>query len=73
MRPIRIIVLGLLAALVVLGGTTTSSATKKPTGPPDTYVTDWDAVGTQAFTAAGSRPPKVTRSSPTWRSRSTTR
>jgi hypothetical protein len=25
-------------------------------GPPDTYVTDWDAVGTQAFTASGLTP-----------------
>jgi hypothetical protein len=25
-------------------------------GPPDTYVTDWDAVGTQAFTAAALSP-----------------
>ena len=25
-------------------------------GPPDTYVTDWDAVGSQAFTAAALTP-----------------
>ena len=56
MRRIRIVAVGLLAALVVLGGTTTSGATKKPAGPPDTYVTNWDAVGTQAFSAAGLTP-----------------
>ena len=26
------------------------------TGPPDTFVADWDAVGTQAFTAAALSP-----------------
>ena len=26
------------------------------TGPPDTFVTDWDAIGTQAFTAAALTP-----------------
>lgn len=53
MRRIRIVALGLLAALVVLGGTSTSSAHRKPAAPPDTYVTNWDAVGTQALTASG--------------------
>lgn len=52
----RIIVVGLLAALVVLGGTTTSGAHRKPAAPPDTYVTNWDAVGSQAFSAAGLTP-----------------
>ena len=28
----------------------------QPAGPPDTYVTDWDAVGTQAFSAAALSP-----------------
>jgi hypothetical protein len=51
----RFIVLALLVAVVsALGGTVaTSSAHRQPTGPPDTYVADWDAVGTQAFSAAG--------------------
>ena len=56
MRRIRITVVGLLAALLVLGGTTTSSAHRESAGPPDTYVTNWDAVGTQAFSAAGLTP-----------------
>jgi PAP2 superfamily len=56
MRGIRIIVLGLIATMVVLGGTSTSSAHRKPAAPPDTYVTNWDAVGNQAFTAAGLTP-----------------
>jgi hypothetical protein len=33
-----------------------SSAQGQSAGSPDTYVTDWDAVGTQAFTAAGLTP-----------------
>ena len=56
MRGIRIIVLGLIATMVVLGGTSTSSAHRKPAAPPDTYVTNWDAVASQAFTAAGLSP-----------------
>jgi hypothetical protein len=54
MRRIRFIASVLLAtAVVVPGGATSSSA---QTGPPDTYVTDWDAVGSQAFSAAGLTP-----------------
>ena len=35
-----------VAAAVGLGGAAaTSSAHGQPAGPPDTYVTDWDAVG----------------------------
>jgi hypothetical protein len=56
MRRIRIILVGLVAALLVLGGTTTSGAHREHEGPPDTYVTNWDAVGTQAFSAAGLTP-----------------
>ena len=53
----RFIALALLAAaLVVAGGAATSSAGGHPAGPPDTYVTDWDAIGTQAFTAAALTP-----------------
>ena len=43
-------------AVLVPGGATSSSAQGQAPGPPDTYVTDWDAVGTQAFTAAGLTP-----------------
>jgi hypothetical protein len=46
-----------VAAAVGLGGAAaTSSAHGQPAGLPDTYVTDWDAVGTQAFTAAALSP-----------------
>jgi hypothetical protein len=48
----------LIAAAVALGGTASkSSAHNQPNGPPDTYITSWDGVGTQAFTAAGLTPP----------------
>ena len=46
----------LAAALVVPGGATAVSAQSQQAGPPDTYVTDWDAIGSQAFTAAGLTP-----------------
>ena len=50
----RFIVLALfVAAAVVLSGAANSSAKAEPLGPPDTYVTSWDATGAQAFTAAG--------------------
>jgi len=50
----RFIVLVLfVAAAVVLSGAANSSAKAEPPGPPDTYVTSWDATGAQAFTAAG--------------------
>jgi hypothetical protein len=50
------IAFALLAVVVTLGGAGASSAKPKPVGPPDTYVTSWDAVGTQAFTAAALTP-----------------
>jgi hypothetical protein len=55
MRHLRLIaVASLVAAVLVLSGTATgSSAHGQPAGPPDSYVTDWDAIGSQAFTAAG--------------------
>jgi hypothetical protein len=46
------VTLALLAALLVLGGAATGSAKSQSVAPPDTYVADWDAIGTQAFTAA---------------------
>jgi hypothetical protein len=57
----RFIVLALLVAAVALCASATSKATSKatsnhPAGPPDTSVTNWDAVGTQAFSAAGLSP-----------------
>jgi hypothetical protein len=57
MRRIRFIASALLAAAVVVpGGATSSSAQSQLAGPPDTYVTGWDAVGSQAFSAAGLTP-----------------
>ena len=54
---IRFIALALLvAAVVAVGGAAKSSAHGPPAGPPDTYITDWDAVGSQAFTAAALSP-----------------
>jgi hypothetical protein len=57
-RRIRFVVPALLAVVLALPGTTTSSIAqgKPPAGPPDTYVTDWDAVGVQAFSAAALTP-----------------
>jgi hypothetical protein len=50
----RFIVLALFVAAVGLSGAAaTSSAHNRPAGPPDSYVTNWDAIGSQAFTAAG--------------------
>ena len=51
------IALALLAAVVLaLSGASTSSAKPVAGGPPDTYVANWDAVGTQAFSAAALSP-----------------
>src|SRR4051794_28293200 len=44
------------AVLLALGGASASSAQHQPSGQPDTYVTSWDAIGSQAFTAAGLTP-----------------
>ena len=52
----RFIVLALVVAAIALGASTTSSATGHSVAPPDTYVAAWDAVGTQAFTAAALSP-----------------
>lgn len=53
----RFIVLALfVAAAVVLGAAANGGAHGQPPGPPDNYVTDWDAIGTQAFSAAGLTP-----------------
>jgi hypothetical protein len=54
----RLIILALFLAAVVglSGAVATSSAHRPPAGPPDTYVADWDAIGSQAFTAASLTP-----------------
>ena len=58
MTTVRLLALATAAAaaLTVLGGTAQSSAQPQPSGSPDTYVTSWDAVGTQSFSAAALSP-----------------
>jgi hypothetical protein len=57
MRSIRFAALTVAAAaLFVLSGASASSAKQAPVGLPDTYVTYWDNVGSQAFTAAALTP-----------------
>lgn len=53
----RLIVSAMLMATVGLSGAAaTSSARGLSTGSPDTYVAEWDAIGSQAFTAAALTP-----------------
>jgi hypothetical protein len=43
-----------VAVAVALGAAAaTSSAHGRPAGEPDSYVANWDAIGTQAYAAAG--------------------
>jgi hypothetical protein len=57
MRRIRLVVPALLAVVLVVPGAATSSIARgQSAATPDTYVTDWDVVGTQAFTAAALTP-----------------
>jgi hypothetical protein len=57
MRKIRLFASVLLtSAVVVSAGGTPGGAPLASAGTPDTYVTDWDAIGTQAFTAAAGSP-----------------
>ena len=46
----------LLVASLTLGGAATGSAKPQPAASPDTYVASWDAIGSQAFTAAALSP-----------------
>ena len=48
----------LAAAFVMVNGATATGPHGQPPGGADTYVTDWDAVGSQAFTAAALTPPE---------------
>jgi hypothetical protein len=57
MTMVRYLALALSAtALIALGGASAGSAKQQSAGPPDSYVTNWDAVGSQAFSAAGLTP-----------------
>jgi len=57
---VRLIAIALLAAATLgLGGmAATTGANAQPGSTPDTYVTYWDTVGTQAFTASGLAAPE---------------
>jgi hypothetical protein len=44
------------AAVGLSGAAAAGSSHGHPAGPPDTYVTNWDATGSQAFTAAALTP-----------------
>jgi hypothetical protein len=54
----RFIILAVFVAAVVglSAAAATSSAQRQSAGPPDTYVADWDAIGSRAFTAARLSP-----------------
>ena len=53
----KFIVLALSVAAVGLSvAAATSSAHRQSAGPSDTYVADWDAIGSQAFSAAALTP-----------------
>jgi VCPO second helical-bundle domain len=55
---VRLIILALLAALAVgLGGSAAASRAHAQPAAADTYVTYWDSVANQAFTAAAVPPP----------------
>ena len=55
-RAHRSVAVALLVMVVALVGASASNAKPPPSGPPDTYVASWDAVGSQAFTAAALSP-----------------
>ena len=46
----------LTASVVGLGEPVAGDGGRRSSGPPDTYVAAWDAVGVQAFSAAGLTP-----------------
>jgi hypothetical protein len=54
-RRLCFIALALVAVLATAGA---SSGTPGPSGPPDTYVTSWDAVAAQAYTAGALSTPE---------------
>ena len=74
LRRHRVVALALLVVVVALGVGSASGAKSTTAGPPDTYVTSWDAVGTPglhrrgADAGRGSHDLRLRR-----RSRSTTR
>jgi hypothetical protein len=58
MRRVWVMASALVAVATVggVGETAASSGEPEPTGPPDSFVTDWDTTGTQAFSAAALSP-----------------
>jgi hypothetical protein len=57
MRRVWFVALAVVAAAFAFGGAAKSSPHGPPAGPPDTYITSWDAVANQAFSAAALTPP----------------
>jgi hypothetical protein len=55
-KKLATIAIAVVSAGLILGGAATSSANPPPAGAPDTYITSWDTVGTQAFSAAALTP-----------------
>jgi hypothetical protein len=54
MRRLRYIALALLAVAATQFGTAGASrASGHQAGPPDGYVSQWDGIGSEAFTASG--------------------
>src|SRR5262245_4476391 len=58
MKRNRFIALALVAAVTALGGAAARSGSSNAAGPPDTYVTSWDAVAAQAYTAGALTTPE---------------
>jgi len=59
MKKVGLALVLVAAVTLVLGAAGTSSAHRKPPAQPDTYVTTWDTVGSQAFTAAALSPRRL--------------
>ena len=58
-RAIGRLLMGVMVVALLLGATTPAAAGRPSTAGglgPDTFVTAWDAIGSQAFTAAGLTP-----------------
>jgi len=58
MKKVGLALVLVAAVTLVLGAAGTSSAHRKPPAQPDTYLTTWHTVGSQAFTAAALSPPE---------------
>src|SRR5262245_37722662 len=54
--PMAAVLALLIAAPAAVAAGSASAAHPQPSETPDTFVAEWDAVGTQAFSAAGLSP-----------------